>query len=494
MPANKKNILFILSDQHHAQHMGCAGHQQALTPHLDRLAAMGTRFTEAYTQNPICLPSRVSILSGQYCHNHGYFGNHAEAPNNLPSFLKYFREHGYRTALIGKTHLPDQPKQWIHDHVDCHLDSPEYIDWILQKGKEPDHLGWPEFGGKHTADARSSQLAFEDSFEGWSVKNAISFIEECGETPFCMELSLNRPHHALTPAREFWDLYPDDLSMPETWQQDDSHRSPHFRNMVRVTRRKTGVIEPKENLAWQTRNWKGYLACISHMDHAVGKMLDQLEQQGILEDTIIIYGSDHGGYHHNHGILEKAPGICSVDVCRVPFIWAGPGIRNATVCNALVENVDLAPTIADLAGLPPMDWVDGISLRPLLEGTARTVKQEAVTENPRSKSIRWDNWRLVHYPLGMFGDEDVGELYDIVGDPKETTNLYHLREHKAIVEQGRRRLLEWIIRTRRIRCFHSGSLNGQKPALDGNLSRENSPECEIDAANQNEEIWRLNYL
>ncbi|MEX0324910.1 MAG: sulfatase [Puniceicoccaceae bacterium] len=489
-----QNILFILSDQHHAGHMGCAGHTQALTPNLDRLAGVGMRFREAYTQNPICLPSRVSLLSGQYCQNHGYYGNYAQAPDTLPSFLGYFREHGYRTALIGKAHLPDQPDLWIRDHVDCFLDSPQYSDWIRTKGKEPDHLSWPEFEDQHTPDARPSELPFEESFEGWSVSNAIDFIDEGGDTPFCMELSFNRPHHALTPAREFWDLYPDDLSMPETWAGEAPGRPPHFRNMVDYTHAHEGLIVPKDNTSWQRRNWKGYLACISHMDHAAGRILDFLERSGKLEQTIIVYGSDHGGYHHNHGIFEKAPGICGDAVCRVPFIWAGPGIGKATTCDALVENIDLAPTIADFAGLPPMDWVDGTSLRPLLEGTADSVKAEAVTENPRSKAIRWDNWRLVHYPRGMFGEEDVGELYDLQADRNETTNLYHSPDHRAIVEEGRRRLLEWTIRTRRIRCYHGGPPNGRHPARDGYLPHRQGPDSVIDKANRENAVWLLNYI
>ncbi|MEX0324657.1 MAG: sulfatase [Puniceicoccaceae bacterium] len=488
-----KNILFLLSDQHHADHMGCAGHPQAITPNLDRLARMGTRFTQAYTQNPICLPSRVSLLSGQYCHNHGFYGNHASPPHKLPSFLGYFRQHGYRSALIGKVHLPDQPEPWLKDHVDCLLDTPQYAKWIRDRGKEPDHIGWPEFGGQHTSDARPSDLSFEESFEGWSVAKAREFIEAGGETPFCMELSFNRPHHSLTPAREFWDLYPEDLPMPDTWQQDDAGRPPHFRNMVAVTSKYEGPVEPRENLTWQRRNWKGYLACITHTDHAIGQILDYLEESGKLKDTIIIYGSDHGGYHHNHGILEKAPGICSDAVCKVPFIWAGAGIRESTTCDALVENIDLVPTIADLADLPPMDWVDGTSMRPLLEGTGDAIKEEAVTENPRSKAIRWDNWRLVHYPRGMFGNEDVGELYDIIKDPNETTNLYASPAYRVVVEEGRRRLLEWTIRTRRIRCYHGGPHNGEY-AGDGFLPRKLDPEKEIEEANRKGEIWRLNYM
>ena len=301
-----------MTDQHHASHMGCAGHPQAITPGMDRLAAMGTRFTQAYTQSPICLPSRTSLLSGQYCHNHGYFGNFGPTPKNLPNYLGHFQSSGYRTAHIGKGHFPEDPEVWASKDMDTYLDMPDYYEWIRAKGEEPDTNGLPEHDFRMTTDARPSTLSFSDSFEGWALTEAVKFIEESGEQPFCVDVSLNRPHHTLTPAQEFWDLYPDDLEMPETWKQEASQRPPHFQNMVNHTQNELrGVFEPSDNLSWQRRHWKGYLACISHSDHVIVEMLDYLEEAGKLEDTIIIYGSDHGGYHHNHGILEKAPGICS---------------------------------------------------------------------------------------------------------------------------------------------------------------------------------------
>jgi len=490
----KPNILFIMTDQHHASHMGCAGHPQAITPNMDRLAEMGTRFTNAYTQNPICLPSRVSLLSGQYCQNHGFYGNFAPTPERLPNFFAHFRENGYRTALIGKAHLPDQPHIWALGDMDAYYDTPHYADFIRAKGHEPDHNGHPEFDFKMINDARVSELPFEDSFEGFCVQKCREFIHGCKDQPFCIELSFNRPHHNLTPAKEFWDLYPDDLEMPETWKQDASDRPAHFRNMVTHTQDELeGIFEPKENLAWQKRNWKAYLACISHSDHAIGCMLDALEETGKLENTVIIYGADHGGYHHNHGIVEKAPGICSEDVCNVPYIWVGPGLPQGEVIPALVENIDLVPTIADLAGLPEMNWVDGVSLKPLLEGQTDQVKEEAVTENIRSKAIRWENWRFVHYPRGMFGEEDVGELYDLESDPHEAQNLYHSPEHQAVVNEGRRRLLEWLIRTRRFVCHHAGR-GPQQTTRDGSAPKEAYPEHLIEEANRDNKVWLLNYV
>ena len=118
------NVLHVISDQHLATCTGYEGHPQAITPHMDEMAANGVRFNNAYTQNPICTPSRVSILSGQYCHNHGYYGNHGPTPKHLPNFLGHFKANGYRTAAIGKLHVPNDPINWLIEDVhywrDCY--------------------------------------------------------------------------------------------------------------------------------------------------------------------------------------------------------------------------------------------------------------------------------------------------------------------------------------------------------------------------------------
>jgi len=135
----------------------------------------------------------------------------------------------------------------------------------------------------------------------------------------------------------------------------------------------------------------------------------------------------------------------------VPMIWRVPGASaRGTVCDHLVEGVDIAPTIAALCGLPPMDTVDGCDISHLLRGGAEPVREVAVTENPWSKALRWRRWRFVHYQPEMFPDRDVGELYDLENDPNETRNLYPDPAHREVVEQCRRLLLEWLVRTTRV--------------------------------------------
>lgn len=456
------NILHIIADQHQAGLMGCARHGQAVTPNLDRLAREGFRFTNAYTQNPICTPSRMSILSGQYCHNHGYYGLSGPQPHALPSLLSHFKSHGYRTAAIGCIHTPDNPRNWLETHVDRYLDYSEsmggkmwqtpFYDELRARGVfelEDNRFFFqrPELG----MEGMPSQLPYDDSQEAWSVREAIRFIHDFPGQPFCLQVAFQRPHQPFTPAREFWNLYPDDLPLPPTAHQPAGGRPPHFQSAWQRAQAYTGALEPRTTEAAMRRLWRGYLGCITQVDYAVGELLAFLDLNGLAQNTVVIYHADHGGYSGTYGILEKAPGICSEAVCKVPFIWRVPGMAIAgTACDQLVESIDLAPTITALAGLPPMETVDGHDLSTLLSGSCVPVRDIAVTENPWSKALRWRQWRFVHYQPEMFDGQDIGELYDLAADPDESTNLYHVPEHQAIVNQCRRLLLEWLIRTTRV--------------------------------------------
>lgn len=457
------NVLQIISDQHIASCIGAERHPQVITPHLDRLAASGVRFRHAYTQNVICTPSRVSILSGQYCHNHGYYGLSGPRPR-LPSFLSHFKSQGYLTAGIGKLHTPNVPEDWLLDHCDHYAECYDYTAGLTQNSayfeflrkhgvlEQEDSIKLPEFPGLQQNESRPSKLRYEHSVEGWCAAQAIEFMERAGETRFCMQVSLPRPHQCYTPDQSFWDLYDENLALPPGFDSDASHRAPHFQEMVAINRnRNVGFIEPRGHEQVSRRVWRGYLACITQVDFAVGQMLDYLDRSGKAANTIVIYHSDHGAYSGTHGLHEKAPGICSESVCRVPMIWRVPGVTPAGAeCREFVENIDLAPTITSLCSLSAMPTVDGKDITGLLKGDAAPVREVAVTENPLSRSIRWKQWRFVHYPRQMFEGRDIGELYDIDADPNETRNFYHDLAHREVVAECRNRLLDHLISTTRV--------------------------------------------
>ena len=215
------NIVFVVADQHNAKVLGHQGHPDALTPHLDRMAREGCRFDNAITQNPICTPSRVSFLSGQYPHNHGYYSLSGRNPGGLPNIFGHFRAAGYFTAAMGKIHCPEY---WVEDECDVFHESNSfqagsvvgrsaaYTGFLRERGVEQleDHILLPEFGerGRQSVEGRPSPLAFEESQEGWLADTAIQTMAEAQERnqPFLLHVSFPRPHQCTTPCQEFWDL------------------------------------------------------------------------------------------------------------------------------------------------------------------------------------------------------------------------------------------------------------------------------------------------
>lgn len=460
----------VLADQHNATQLGCAGHLQAITPNFDRFAAGGVRFTNAFTQNTICTPSRVSVLSGQYCHNHGYYGLSGPTTQGLNNLFRHFKGAGYRTAAYGKLHLPNSPRNWIADDVDEFGDTYEdengaigdskFLAYLEDLGLRKYEDSWhnaEEYGpGTISHDAMPSKLPYEHTQEMWCADQAMKFMDDDGDTPFFIQIAFQKPHHPLLPNERFWEMYPDDIALPLTAAREPMDRPPHFQSAWQRFQNRVWDYgtdgDPPEDGA--RRAWRGTLACVTQIDDVFGKLIDHLESSGKAENTIVIYSSDHGGYHGVHGIEEKAPGICSDAVCRIPMIWRVPGVTPEDgVCDGLVEAVDMAATLPALCGLDPMEGVDGTDVSGLLAnpGAGEAAKRCAVTENPFAKSIRWENWRMVHYPDAMFdGNRQIGELYDMAADPDETHNLFYAADYAHIVAEGTRLLADWLITTTRL--------------------------------------------
>jgi choline-sulfatase/uncharacterized sulfatase len=185
----------------------------------------------------------------------------------------------------------------------------------------------------------------------------------------------------------------------------------------------------------------------------VGELLDFLDESGLAEETIVVYTSDHGDYACEHGIIEKAPGICADAITRIPFIWRWPGrIKAGHVAEELVETVDFSATLCALAALPALETSDGCDISHMLRGERGGVRDVAVTEFAWSRSIRRGRYRLVHYPPEMFAEEypdGFGELYDLETDPWEMQNLYFHPEYADVAAGLERDLLDWLVATLR---------------------------------------------
>ena len=464
----RPNVLFIIADQHNAKCVGHAGHPQVKTPHLDRMAREGVRFTHAVTNNPICTPSRMCYLSGQYAHNHGYYGLSGQKAEGLPTVLGHFRAAGYRTAAIGKIHCP---AHWVEADCDVFKEAygalaadghSAYDDYLAAQGltQDRDDAFLQEQGAAQyqTMEGRPSRLPYEHSVEGWCVQEAGHFISACGDTPWIMQVSLPRPHQSYVPAQEFWDLYEhENIWLPPNTDADLSLKAPHLRQTRRWFDNPGGMLfEPKTYEAYRKRKQHGYLGCISQVDHAVGDLLAVLDQAGLAEDTIVIYTADHGDYASEFGILEKAPGICGDAICRIPSLWRWPGhFKAGHAAPEIMETVDLAPALSALCGLGAIPTADGADITPLLRGESKTVHSVGVTEHPWSKAILKGDWRLVYYPRGFFSDmggpEDFGELYNLADDPWEMQNRYFEPACREKVMELQRDLLDWTITTTRVK-------------------------------------------
>ncbi|MHC4984786.1 MAG: sulfatase family protein [Planctomycetota bacterium] len=467
MSSDRPNVLFVLSDQHNAKVLGHAGHPDVKTPHLDRLAEQGVRFANAITQNPICTPGRVSWLSGQYCHNHGYYGLSGPNPGGLPTVLGHFRAAGYRTSAVGKIHCPEN---WVEDDADVFHEtcsssiggrSEAYAQYLQERGLTDleDHNAMRECGelGVQSCDGRPSKVSYEDGQEGWIVRETAAFMEACAAEgqPFFAHVSLPKPHECYTPAQRFWDLYDESaLTLPPNAEYDMTGKAPHLRAAAAEWGNgHWALFEPRTFEAARMRKLHGYLGNVSHVDHAVGELMAALDRLGLADNTIVIYSSDHGDYACEHANMEKAPGICSDAITRIPMLWRWPDrFAAGHEAGELVEAVDMANTVCALTGLDSMQTADGKDISHLLRGESGQVRRAAVTEFAWSKSVRQGQWRYVHYPREMFPDEypdGFGELYDLDADPWEMTNLFFDPQHAERVQAMQRELTDWLITTTR---------------------------------------------
>lgn len=517
----RPNILFLFSDQHHAGAMGCAGHAVARTPALDALAARGVRCTHAFAQSPICTPSRVSYLSGQYPLNHGYYGLDGPPPSRIPSLFTAARAAGYRTGMVGKIHTPPG---WLSRDCDvvrdgygheyapvrdlsltppealgCWLEYPrdDYSEYLAGKGlrAERDDLFLQEWYAAHGScagqglDARPSRLGAEDTFEAWAAGEAVRFLESSADAPFCLWASFPHPHPTYAPAAPFWELYDGELPLPPSAHDALADRHPTLRaERAKQQQADWAIFAPRDWEAASRRVLRGYYGCVSQMDDAVGRVLAGLDALGLRENTIIVYGSDHGDFMLEHGLIEKAPGIGSRCVTQVPMLWSWPGyLPEGATRDALAEAVDVLPTLCALAGLPAPDWADGHDLSDVLAGTRDGVRDVAVTEGPLAHAIHTSRYTLVHYPAAMQGGQPFSELFDHETDPSERVNRIDDPAYQDIVHDLRARLLDWAF-THRRKTTLLPLLTNTPTAADGTITRD------AEAMLLEGDDWRRNYL
>ncbi len=455
MKRNKKpNILFIMDDQHNARCLSCEGHPDVKTPNLDRLAEGGVRFTRAFAQSAICTPSRVSFFTGQYLSTHGVFGNSGWLPPETLSLAYYLKERaGYQTGAVGKLHLP----RWETDGLDykrvcdsADVNPGEKTDYQLYLEKHGLGRYYRDFKNHEHFMAYISPIPEKHCLERWTADRAIEFIENRDpEKPFFLWLSFERPHSPHSPPPEKIGLYnPEKIKLPEK-------RSDYFYGKVYRSRPGVENIWHIDHSGEETfrKALSYYYTLITLIDENIGRVIEKLEKEDLLDETIIIFTSDHGDFAGEHGAIGK--NMPTYDcLYRIPFIWFWKGrFLAGKVDNRLVESVDLFPTLCELIGIPIPPQVQGESLAGALTTPAGGPFREAVFfETPFVKTVRTERYKLSFY----FKERMDGELYDLIKDPEERNNLFHNPEMAKVREDLLQRLLSWQIKIQQPRVIMLG--------------------------------------
>ena len=474
----RPNILLLFSDQHKASVLGCEGHPDVATPHLDALARDGTRFSRAYCQDAICVPSRCSMLTGLYPRSFGSMdfrhmaGNHNDlAPYFAPTLWesdpmqKIFQDAGYATAAFGKRHLYE-PCDTGWDTTASHLpdESPsdDYLGWIQGRGlsREAAEDWAAELGqgldgtlidGKTDQFAplatRASRLPDDATMEAFTASRTRQFLRERSKDsqPFFCWSSFYRPHQPYTPLPRYWDRHDrtrwgrgtnagDALFMPGTLREDPAKLPPFLRGWFHGRNRVWCLDQARQDEQLYRNYISAYYALVEEIDHHVGAILSDLDALGMAENTIVLVASDHGDFVGSHGMVEKCSAGHNVyeDTLRVPLIVRWPGkVREGAVRADLTELVDLYPTLIDLCQLPaPRQSLDGRSLARTLCNGEPVGRSYCVSENWAQATVITERFKLghwkapddagIHFDFREFGDM----LFDLERDPGETRNIF----------------------------------------------------------------------
>jgi choline-sulfatase len=414
---SQPNVLFLMADNHTAWYLGAAGHPIVRTPNLDRLAARGAWFSQAYTSYPVCTPARMSMLTGKYPAEIG-IGNNSQSTNNIGLTIgDFFKNQGYATMVSGKMHFRGTDQHHGYDS------RPIY---------DFDHSGWFTDGveGTHvpfdwlTADSDIDNMHNRrpDSAKPYSgrldkmlsyqiTRRGLPALES--NEPFLVMFSYLKPHWPWQPPTEFWDIYAGkgDLpavgyDMPMDWR--DYPLSP----------RTTDDWDQLTDEELRTAR-AAYYALISYMDDQLGVVLDKLEAEGKLDNTIIIYTSDHGEMAGERGVWNKH-NYFEASV-RIPLIISWPEKIPAGIeIDETVSLIDIFPTLADLAGYQIPEGLTGQSLVPLMQGNAENLRGYAAAGFGSKRMLRQGRLKLIlndkyHSPV----------LFDLQADPNELKNLAH---------------------------------------------------------------------
>jgi arylsulfatase A-like enzyme len=479
--SEKKNVLFIINDAQRADHLGCYGNPILKTPNIDNFAKTGVRFTNYYCSNPICMPNRATLLTGVYPNVHGVRSNGMILSQNIPTITETLKSEGWHTCAIGKIHhqfwiAPYSHKfksaediyRWTKSGskkypVRSNFPLPYYgyeeVDLVVGNGTicSGHYIEWLEKQNPEIADEVKRKCANydylfslycdeipEELYNTTYVKNrALAFLERYvngnyGNKPFYLHCSFPDPHYPIYPPKRFQDLYrPEDIELPSNFNDiDNLYKHEYLKKHLKNPPFKKAFL--RESTEEEIRKITALTyAAVAYVDECIGEILNFLKKQGLFENTIVVFSSDHGDLMGDHGLLFKGP--CPFKgVLQLPLIWRVPGLTKPnTVSNALVSSIDYPKTILNLLGIKkrhqPPD-MQGYDITPILKNPQEKIRDCCYIENdeevgPLKSRIR--HLITEDYKLTVYESlENFGDIYDMKNDPDELNNLWNYKNFK----------------------------------------------------------------
>lgn len=436
-PRRRPNIVFILIDDLCWNGLSCMGHPFLQTPNIDRIANEGVSFDNAFVTISLCSPSRACFLTGTYAHVHNVRTNERDDYDpSLRSFPQILQGRGYETAYVGKWHMQPDPSP-----------RPGFDYWLSFRGQ-----------GQHL-DPDLNEDGEDFKAEGYMTDiltdYAVRWLERDRDRPFCLYLSHKAVHGPFTPADRHKDAFaeaeiPEPASFKDTFEGKPEWIRAGF---VRGARREQWLanrdkpVPPKlDPGTWDPKNQNrlDHFRMMLSVDEGVGRVLSTLEERGVLDDTVVVFTSDNGYFHGEHRRGDKR--LMYEDSIRIPLLVRYPGVAQVGLTpDEMVLNIDVAPTLLDLAGAEPPAFMQGMSFAPLLEGQRVPWRSSWLYEYfqegwlpgiPTMFGVRTERRKYITYPE----IDDIDELYDLRQDPHEMTNLAQDPAHAEQLEQMRAEL------------------------------------------------------
>ena len=471
MADDRPNILLITSDQQHWSAMG-ALNPDLQTPALDRLCAEGARFDRAYCANPMCSPSRSSIITGLYPSVHGCWSIGVKLPEDVPTVAGLLTARGYATALFGKAHFQPLASFPGSESLECQPVLRDLDFWrrfhgpwygfqhveVARNHGDESHAGqhyavWLEDNGvadwrsyfrsppgqenRHRTPRRWSwDLPQQYHYSAWTAERTIAWLRGkiAAGQPFFAWASFQDPHPPYLVSAPWDTLYDPSLMRPGHAVPGEHARNPVHFQLTQDARPDfsrwregfgvTGLHSHLQSEDELRHDMAVYFGMISLMDHHIGRILDSLDALGVSDRTMVVFTTDHGHFLGQHGLIRKGP-FHYEDMIRIPFLVRYPGVvpRHHTT-DSLVSLVDLAPTFLRVAGVPVPGWMQGVDQIPALSGE-RSVREHVLVENrclPTRLNLR--TYVTARHKLTLYANGDSGELFDLEHDPAEVHNLW----------------------------------------------------------------------